>query len=85
MTTIDSDWPDKALLSTIDRVFDEALPVWLERSTASDRPGKVQVCIDLSRTLVELASDGIKDYAQLLDRALARGSSPVKVGINDAS
>jgi hypothetical protein len=85
MTRTNSDWPDKALLSTIDRVFDAALPVWLARSSARDKTDTIQVSIDLSRALIELAVDGVSDYAQLLDRALEPLNPPIKLGVDQAN
>ena len=85
MTRTNTDWPDKALLSTIDRVFDAALPAWLARSSARDKTDTIQVSIDLSRTLIELAADGVSDYAQLLDRALEPVTPPIKLGVGEAN
>jgi hypothetical protein len=68
MTQIDRDWPSQALVSTIDQVYEAALPVLLARTATKDA---AQIGMDLSRALIELASDGISDYAQLLNRALA--------------
>lgn len=72
MTRNGSDWPSLALLTTIERVFEAALPVLLARSAANEQKDTLEVSMDLSRTLVELASDGISDYAQLLDRAIGQ-------------
>ena len=86
MTRTNSDWPDKALLSTIDRVFDAALPVWLARSSARDKTDTIQVSIDLSlgahRTRCRRSAS---DYAQLLDRALEPVTPPIKLGVGEAN
>lgn len=70
MTRTNSDWPDKGLLSTIDRVFNAALPVWLARSSARDHSDTILVSINLSRALIGLATEGVSDYGELLNRAL---------------
>jgi hypothetical protein len=69
------EWPSRNLLATIDRVFDAALPVLLARSAAVERQQIIQIGSRLSRALVELTSEGVSDYRELLDRALQRAIS----------
>jgi hypothetical protein len=54
----------------LDRVFDAALPVL--SAGATDKEHVAEIGIALSRTLVELASDGVTGYPDLLRLALEK-------------
>lgn len=75
-------WPDSVLLTTMDRVFDAALPALSAGATDKDRLAEISIV--LSRTLVELTSEGVTAYTDLLKLTLetfplvANGSAAVR-------
>jgi hypothetical protein len=63
-------WTDPELLSSIELAFDATWPAIRARETCPDRDRIAELGIMLSRKLVELAADGVRDPLRMRQLAL---------------
>jgi len=81
-----NDWPDLLLISTMNRAFEEALPVFA--TGIADKAEIAEIRVSLSRTLIELLSSGVTEYRDLLRLTLEKlspqTSGTAAVGTSDA-
>ena len=65
-----NDWLDLLLISTMNRAFEEALPVFA--TGIADKAEIAEIRVSLSRTLIELLSSGVTEYRDLLRLTLEK-------------
>jgi hypothetical protein len=65
-----NDWPDLLLISTMNRAFEDALPVLA--TGIADKAEIAEIRVSLSRTLIELLSSGVTEYRDLLRLTLEK-------------